>query len=119
MKTFIELKSMKFYAYHGVSKQEMTVGNYFIVDISYSFPMDKAFLSDDIRDTINYADVYAVVKTEMGRPSHLLEHLAERISKALKSAFPQLSFQKIKVSKLNPPVEGDMFCASVTIEKSW
>ena len=119
MKTFIELKSMRFYAFHGVSVQEMKVGNNFITDISYSFPMDKACLSDDIKDTISYADVYKVVKTEMGRPSHLLEHLTERISKALKSAFPQLSYLKIQVSKLNPPLEGEIDSAAVTIEKSW
>ena len=119
MKTIIELKSMKFYAYHGVSTQEMTVGNYFTVDLSCSFPMDKAFLSDDINDTISYADMYNVVKTEMGCPSHLLEHLTERISCALKSDFPQLSYLKVKVSKLNPPLEGEVLSASVTIEKSW
>jgi len=119
MKTFIELQSMKFYAYHGVSRQEMTVGNYFTADISYSFPMDKVFLSDDINDTVSYADVYKVVKSEMERPSKLLEHLTERISIALKSGFPQLSYLKIKVSKLNPPLEGEVFCASMVIEKSW
>jgi len=119
MKTIIELKSMKFYAFHGVFEQEMTVGNYFIVDISYSFPMDKAFLSDNINDTINYMDVYQVVKSEMGRPSKLLEHLTERISGVLKSDFPQLTYLKIKVSKLNPPLEGEIDSASMTIEKSW
>ena len=110
---------MKFYAYHGVSLQETKVGNYFTVDISYSFPMDKACLSDDINDTISYADVYKTVKSEMGRPSKLLEHLTGRIFGALKSDFPQLSYLKIKVSKLNPPLEGEVFCASTTIEKSW
>ena len=119
MHTIIELKSMKFYAFHGVSKQEMTVGNNFLVDIICSFPMDKVFLSDDINDTINYEDVYKAVKNEMGRPSHLLEHLSERISGTLKSLFPQLSYLKIKVSKLNPPLEGEIERASVTIEKSW
>ena len=119
MKTFIELKSMKFYAYHGVSKQETTVGNHFTVNVSYSFPMDKACLSDDINDTINYADVYKEVKTAMEHPSHLLEHLTERISWSLKSAFPQLTYLKINVSKLNPPLEGEVYSASVTIEKSW
>ena len=119
MKTIIELKAMKFYAFHGVSKQEMTVGNYYTVDLSYSFPKDKACLTDDINDTINYADVYKVVKTAMGHPSHLLEHLTERISCVLKSDFPQLSYLKIKVSKLNPPMDGEIASASVTIEKTW
>jgi dihydroneopterin aldolase len=119
MKTMIELKSMKFYAYHGVSMQEKTVGNNFVVDLSYSFPMDKAFESDDLNDTINYADVYNVIKLEMERPSNLIEHVTERISNALKSEFPQITYLKIKLSKLNPPIEGEIYSASIMIEKSW
>ena len=117
--SIIELKSMKFYAYHGVSRQERIVGNYFTVDIAYSFPMDNACLSDDVNDTISYVDVYNVVKVEIGRPSNLLEHLTERISKALKADFPQLIYLKIKLSKLNPPLGGEVHSAAVIIEKSW
>ena len=119
MNAIIELNAMKFYTYHGVSSQERKVGNYFVVDISYSFPMDKSCKSDDINDTVSYADVYNIVKTEMGCPSQLIEHLTERISGKLKSKFPQLSYLKIKLSKLNPPIEGEIYSASVVIEKSW
>jgi len=119
MKSMIELKSMKFYAYHGVSKQETKVGNYFIVDVSYSFPMDKAVVSDDIFDTISYVHVYNLIKIEMDRPSKLIEHVTARISAKLKSAFPQLTYLKVAVSKLNPPLGGEVFSASVVIEKSW
>ena len=42
METFIELKEMKFYAYHGVSQQEKDVGNYFTVDLRITAPLGKA-----------------------------------------------------------------------------
>ena len=119
MKLTIELNAMKFYAYHGISLQETKVGNYFIVNISYACPSEKACLSDDLNDTISYADIYNVVKSEIEHPSKLLEHLTERISKALKSAFPQLSYLKICISKINPPLSGEVQSASVTIEKEW
>ena len=115
----IELSSMKFYAFHGVSMQETDVGNYFVVDISYSFPMNKACMSDDINDTISYADVYDVVKKEMGCSVRLIEHLAARMARVLKEAFPVLTYLKIKVAKLNPPLEGEVYSASVMLEKSW
>ena len=54
METFIELKEMKFYAYHGVSQQEKDVGNYFTVDLRITAPLGKALHSDDLKDTINY-----------------------------------------------------------------
>ena len=119
MKVTIELNAMKFYAYHGISVQETKVGNYFIVYISYVCPSEKACISDDLNDTISYADIYQVVKTEMERPSKLLEHITERISTALKKAFPQLIYLKICVSKMNPPLGGEVRSASVTIEKAW
>ena len=119
MNIIIELNAMKFYAYHGILPQETKVGNYFIVDIKYSCPSEKACLSDEIKDTISYTDVYNVVRTEMKDPSKLLEHITERISKALKTNFPQLSYLKIRLSKLNPPLEGEVQSVAVVIEKLW
>ena len=119
MKFTIELNSMKFYAYHGILLQETIVGNYFIVNVSYSCHFIKSCLTDDLNHTINYADVYNVIKIEMQRPSNLLEHITERIFKAIKSEFPQLSYLKISVSKLNPPLGGEVQSASVTIEEAW
>ena len=119
MKITIELNAMKFYAYHGISSQETKIGNYFMVDISYVCPSEKACITDDLHDTISYADVYNAVKTEMECPSKLLEHVAERISNALKAAFSQLSYLKVRVSKMNPPLGGEVQSASVTIETEW
>ncbi|MDR0845597.1 MAG: dihydroneopterin aldolase [Tannerella sp.] len=119
MEIRIELESMKFYSYHGVSPQETKVGHHFTVDVSYSFPLKDVFLTDDLNDTINYADVYDVVKGEMECPSKLLEHVAGRILRALKSRFPQLSFVRIRLSKLNPPLVGEVHSASVVLEDTW
>ena len=119
MKVTIKLNAMKFYAYHGISLQETTVGNYFMVNISYICPSEKACVSDDLNDTISYAAIYNIVKTEMEHPSKLLEHITKRISTALKSAFPQLMFLIVSVSKMNPPLGGEVQSASVTIEETW
>ena len=91
MITQIKLQTMTFYAYHGVAQQETKVGNTFIVDLKITAPLEKAVWSDDLRDTINYADVYEVVKREMAVPSRLLEHVAGRIVKALKVKFPMIA----------------------------
>ncbi|MDR2232129.1 MAG: dihydroneopterin aldolase [Tannerella sp.] len=119
MNVLIELSEMKFYAFHGVSAQEKAVGNIFTVDISYRCPSSEACSSDNIEDTVSYADVYCVVKKEMECPSRLLEHLAARISTSLKAGFPQLTYLKIRVSKANPPLGGEVKSASVVIEHEW
>lgn len=48
MTTQIELKSMKFYAYHGVGPQEQQVGNLFIVDLLLTVNVIQAIESDSL-----------------------------------------------------------------------
>lgn len=119
MTSRIELKEMRFYAYHGVSEQERVVGNSFNVNLLLTAPLANAVNSDCLEDTINYASVYEWVKTEMEIPSRLLEHVAGRILSRLKSRFPALTAARIKVSKLNPPFGGEVHSASVILEESW
>ena len=113
MTTKITLQAMKFYAYHGVLEQERRVGNTFVVDLTLTAPLEKAVQSDQLEDTINYAEVYELTKQEMNIPSQLLEHVAGRICRALRHHFPQIEQIEIRVSKLNPPLGGDLPTASV------
>ena len=106
---------MKFYAYHGVLEQERRVGNTFVVDLTLTAPLEKVVQSDQLEDTINYAEVYELTKQEMNIPSQLLEHVAGRICRALRHHFPQIEQIEIRVSKLNPPFGGDVHSASVLL----
>lgn len=115
MTTKITLQAMKFYAYHGVLEQERRVGNTFVVDLTLTAPLEKAVQSDQLEDTINYAEVYELTKHEMNIPSQLLEHVAGRICRALRHHFPQIEQIEIRVSKLNPPFGGDVHSASVLL----
>ena len=110
---------MKFYAYHGVVPQETVVGNHFIVDLVITVSVQKATESDDLGDTINYADLYKIVSKEMASPSKLLEHVAGRILYSLKQTFPQIEGTEIKLAKLNPPFGGDVYSASVILHESY
>ena len=119
MITQIELEEMCFYAYHGVSPQERKVGNHFVVTLRLTAPLEAATRSDDLADTINYADVYETVRNEMERPSRLLERAAGRIVRSLKARFPQLTAVEVKRSKRNPPFGGDLRAASVILQESF
>ena len=116
MKGKIELQGMKFHAYHGVLTQETRVGGEFVVDLSFSMSHLRSLQTDNLTDTISYAEVYELIKTEMAVPSQLLEHVAGRISVALKTHFPELSGLKLKISKLCPPLGGEVQSASVILE---
>ena len=73
--------------------------------------------SDSIDDALSYQTAYEIIAGEMTKRSHLLEHLGRRILDALYEAFPQLEYAKIKISKMNPPLGGQIKCTSVTLEK--
>ena len=113
----IELEAMEFYAYHGCFREENVVGNRFIVNITLKTDMTKPMESDNINDALNYVKVYELVRTEMQKTSNLLEHVTARILKTLYQNFPQIQWARVKVSKMNPPMGGQMERVSVMLEK--
>jgi 7,8-dihydroneopterin aldolase/epimerase/oxygenase len=113
----IEIEGMEFYAYHGHFAEEQVVGNRFIVDLSIITDCSKAAKSDNLTDALNYLAVYQIIKAEMQIKSHLLEHVAGRILDRLYDGFDTIEKVKVKISKLNPPMGGQIEKVSVTLER--
>ena len=65
--------------------------------------------------TLNYAELYEVVKCEMMKPSDLLEHVAGRIGQAVFDTFPQILSLQVSITKLNPPMGADCDGAGVEL----
>lgn len=115
MKSYILLENIEIYAHHGVSRQEAIVGNNFLINIRIKAEMSSAIFTDNLTDTLNYAEIYEIIKTEMDIPSKLLEHAGGRIVKALKNKFAEIEEIELKISKKNPPIEGQIEFASVIL----
>ena len=113
----IEIEKMEFYAFHGHFEVEKVAGNRFLVNIAIEADCSKAALSDRLEDTLDYQKAYLAVKQEMAIPSDLLEHVAHRIIGRIKNEFPQAMKVKVKVSKMNPPMGGQIERVSVTLEE--
>ena len=111
----IELEEMRFWAHHGCLPAEKAKGNLFLVDFRGEMDLTKAADSDLLEDTVNYGEIYQVVKTQMSQPSELLENVAGRIIKALAEKFPEFVRFSVRVSKRNPPVEGHVQWSRVTL----
>lgn len=116
-KIIIELENMKFYAYHGHYEVEQKVGNHFLVSLLAETEMRTALQSDRLRDAVDYQQIYALVLREMEIPSHLLEHVAERILSSLLSEVKGINSARVKISKMNPPMGGEIEKVSVTLER--
>jgi dihydroneopterin aldolase len=118
MTSIIEIEGMEFYAYHGHYKEERIVGNKFVLDIYLETDTSKAELTDNIDDALNYQTVYEIIKEQMGEKSYLLEHIANRILNAIYAKFEnKIISSKLKVSKINPPMGGQIEKVSVTLRR--
>lgn len=117
MTAILEIEEMEFFAYHGCFEAEQIVGNKFRVYACLHYQCDRPATTDNIGDALSYQTAYEIIAREMMKRSHLLEHVGKRILTALYEAFPQLEYAKIKISKMNPPLGGQIGCTSVSLEK--
>ncbi len=111
----IAVEGMTFRAYHGCMEEEQVIGNTFIVDLYMESDTAKSEKSDDLNDTTDYAKAYDIVKKEMESHSKLLEHVGRRILNAIHKNFPEVESAELKVSKMNPPINGQADSVSVTL----
>jgi len=112
---YIYLNEVRFYAFHGVMPQEQQVGGEYLVDLRVGYPIQTAMETDDVADTLNYAELYELVKQQMDIPSKLLEHVAGRIVKAINEQFPLVSSIRLRITKKNPPMGADSAGAGVEL----
>jgi dihydroneopterin aldolase len=114
----VSLEGLEFHAYHGVYAHERSSGNKFEVDILVDTRFDDSAFRDELSGTINYEDLYAIVKAGMEKPSKLLETVAHSIAGHTLSAFPEAVSVEVKISKFNPPIGGVCRKASVVVTKT-
>lgn len=111
----ILVEGIKLYAYHGCMEEEGRIGRSFSVDVIIEADLTQSALNDKLADTIDYVKVYEVVKEEMAVRSKLIEHVARRIIEHLKRRFPKIIHVDVKVTKLNPPIDGNVDSVSVVL----
>ena len=116
--SYILLKEIRCYAYHGVAPQEILIGNEYIIDLKLKVDISKVVQTDEVADTVNYAEVHQVIMAEMAVPSKLLEHVGGRIIEKLFQQFPALEEIELHLSKRNPPMGADVESAGIELHCS-
>lgn len=107
----IEIEGLRIRAFHGVFPQERLVGNTFEISVSLAYPPAlRAVASDDIADTLNYAEIIDLIKEVMRQPSDLLENVAGRIRDAILGRYSGITSGRISVAKLAPPLAAEIDC---------
>ena len=98
-------------------KEEAVIGSEYRVDLWVDADLKVASSSDDLNDTPDYVVLHQIVVEEMKVPSRLLEHVAQRIINRIKSSVAGLERIRVRVSKINPPIGGDVQSVSVLLEE--
>ncbi len=106
MKTVLFIDNLEVFANHGLFEEENKLGQKFIFDIECELNYKKAMFSDEMTDSISYADIAeVVVETATTNTFNLLERLAGEILKNIFTEFSQIKNIKLKINKPGAPIK--------------
>lgn len=113
----IKLKNIRTFSYHGCLEEESRIGSDYSVALEIKTDLRKSAISDHLSDTVDYVTLNKIVIEEMAIRSKLLEHVAHRIIVRIFNDIPAVSRIVLSVSKLNPPIGGDVEAVTITMEE--
>ncbi|MGV6862332.1 MAG: dihydroneopterin aldolase [Putridiphycobacter sp.] len=113
----VEVKGIQCFSYHGCMNEESILGGKYIVDVSLITDFSKSAETDELVDTIDYVRIKEIVEEEMAIRSKLIEHVGQRIVNRFKNEFKSMIKAKVKVRKLNPPIQGSVKEVAIIIEE--
>jgi len=109
----IKVTNIRVYAYHGCLKEETRIGSDYRVDVEVEADLSTSAHTDRLEDTVDYVFLNHVVKEEMAVASKLLETVCDRILRRFLEESPMVEKATVAVSKLNPPIGGDVEMVTV------
>lgn len=113
----IKLQNIRTYSFHGCLEEENLIGSDYRVDLEIKTDLRKSSVSDDLNHTVDYVLLNRIVVEEMAIRSNLLEHVAHRIITRIFGEIPSVSRILLGVSKLNPPIGGDVEAVTIEMEE--
>jgi dihydroneopterin aldolase len=111
----IHLNKLEFFAHHGLHDEEEVIGTTFEVSVAIMFEPKEKVIS--IHQTINYVDVYDVIKKHMIHPVALLEMLAENITDSISLLDKRIRNINIIINKKHPPIKNFIGEVGVSYQK--
>jgi dihydroneopterin aldolase len=113
----IKVKNIRVYAYHGCLLEEGKIGSDYRVDLTIKADLKKPALTDDLEDTVDYVHLNRIVKEEMYIRAKLLETVASKIIDRILFEIPLVDEVNVQVSKLNPPIGGNVEMVTIEMER--
>jgi len=101
----IHLDNLKFYSFHGVHEEEKLLGNEYEVNAEVQFHEEQSEIKS-LLQTINYVDIFEIIKERMHIPSSLLETIVMDIGNIIYEKYNYIRRINISIKKSHPPIEG-------------
>ena len=99
----IHLYNVKFYSYHGIHEEEKLLGNDYEVNADIQFHEEHSQI-DSISQTINYVELFEIIKARMEIPTDLLETIVMDIGNTIHEKHNYVRSIYVSLKKVNPPV---------------
>ncbi len=99
----VSIDDIRIFAFHGLYPEERILGNWYTLDVVVESESQPNF-SDDIANTIDYSQIYAICKQVMANPVDLIETVAETIAQKIRTELSQEVAVLVQISKENPPM---------------
>ena len=113
----IKVNNIKLYANHGCLEEEAKIGSWYRVDVSVKADLKTSAKTDNLNDTVDYVHLNHIVKQEMAVRSKLLEEVAQRILDRFFKEIKMIQKAKVAVSKINPPIGGNVEEVVIVLSK--
>ena len=114
----VHVNNIKVYAYHGCLDEEGIIGSEYRVDAVVDVKNKLSHQNDDLNQTVDYSIVTQIVVEEMAIRSKLIETVAAKIIKRIHNECALSKHVSITVTKINPPIDGDVETVSVTLSST-
>ncbi len=116
----IQIKDLQIFARHGVFAEENTLGQKFVVSAVLHTDNRKAGMTDNLDDSINYAEVCDMIEKSMTeRTFRLIEAAAEYTAENILLAFPLIKSIGLTIKKPHAPILKPLDYAAVSINRGW
>lgn len=103
----IRINNMTFHTYNGVFAEEKKLGQKLEIDVEMTYPIEEKVKTDNLNETVSYADVYSVIEDFVLKNNfNLIESVANNLLKILFTKFPALNAITIRIRKYSVPIDG-------------
>lgn len=103
----IRINNMNFHTYNGVFAEEKKLGQKLEVDAELTYPIETQVKTDDLNETVSYADVYQTIEEFiLNNNYNLIESVANHLLSLLLDNYPTIDAITLRVRKYSVPIAG-------------